>query len=59
VQVRHRPSPRLRAYSSKTASHAPGSLIGVKDKDDQSGTRPTPPGFAFVLEGIEIAAGMD
>jgi hypothetical protein len=34
---------------SKTASQAPGSLIGVKDKDDQSGTRPTPPGFAFVL----------
>ena len=27
---------------SKTASQAPGSLIGVKDKDDQSGTRPTP-----------------
>jgi len=41
---------------SKTASQAPGSLIGVKDKDDQSGTRPTPPGFAFVLGATFLPA---
>ena len=57
VQVRHGRSPRrVRAHSEQNREPSARFLDRRKRQDDQSGTRPTPPGFALVLGATFLPA---